>query len=190
MNHPQQFGQQPGRPVPPPYQPSQPPQPPQPPIQPGAPMPPQMPKPPVNNNETLGIISCASGIGSIGLGILSAIMSNNVYGALGAVPSTYLSQAKITAGPSPVCAMIISILALVLGIAAVGLGLVAGNANLRTGAPRGKWATLGMIFGCAGAVICLVAVIFTGCASCSYCSIKDQANQAMGAVSSLGSLYR
>ncbi|MBQ1659090.1 MAG: hypothetical protein II059_04520, partial [Clostridia bacterium] len=32
------------------------------------------------NNDMMGIISCTSGMISFGLGILSAIMSNSVYG--------------------------------------------------------------------------------------------------------------
>lgn len=184
-NNPNPFGQQPNRPLPP-QPPRQPGAPIPPPVQSGAPIPPQPLKKPVDSNEILGIISCISGIASIGLGILSAVMSNNIYGIFGAMPSSTLVAANITAGPSPVFALIVSIVALLLGIAGAVLGLAAGNANLRTGAPRGKWATLGLIFGCAGALICIVAVFFTSCASCSFCSLKEQAN---GTASSLSRLF-
>lgn len=127
-------------------------------------------KAPVLNNDMLGIISCTSGMISFGLGILSAIMSNSVYGAatVGYVGSSYFTGVY---GFSPVVGFIMNIFALLLGVLAVLLALKVGNDRIRAGMPRGTIATLGLVFGIAGAFICFIALFFTSCNMCTNCSM-------------------
>lgn len=122
------------------------------------------------NNDMMGIISCTSGMISFGLGILSAIMSNSVYGI---ATASYVGSKYFTGvyGFSPVVGFILNIFALVLGIFAVLLALKAGNDRIRSGMPRGTIATLGLVFGIAGAFICFIALFFTSCSMCSNCSM-------------------
>lgn len=158
-NNPNSYGQMP--PEMPQQQPmNQPPQP---------PMPPKMPTPPFMNEDLLGIISCVSGVTSFGLGILSAILSNSVYGL---TTVNLSSGSKIVPGFSPVVGFIMNIVALLLGALAVLIALKLGENNLRQGKPRGTIATLGLVFGIAGALICVVALFFTSCSMCSNCSMK------------------
>ena len=128
------------------------------------------PKAPLFNNDMLGIISCTSGVISLGLGILSAVISNSVYGiaTVGYVGSSYF---KGVYGFSPVVGFIFNILALLLGALAVFLALKVGNERIRAGMPRGTIASLGLIFGIAGAFICFIALFFTSCNMCSNCSM-------------------
>ena len=104
----------------------------------------------------------------MGLGLVSTIMANSVYG-MTTVGIT--SSSTVVAGPSPILGFIINLFALLLGIVAVLLGLKVGNDRIRSGAPRGTIATLGLVFGIAGALVCIAALVFTSCSMCSNCSM-------------------
>ena len=132
---------------------------------------PKAPKAPLFNNDLLGIISCAAGVASLGLGLLSAILCNSVYGM---TTINLASGSKVVPGPSPIFGFIMNIVALLLGAVAVLLALKVGNDRIRSGAPRGTIATLGLVFGLAGACICIVALFFTSCSMCSNCSMKSR----------------
>lgn len=151
---------------------------------------PQQPKAPLFNNDMLGIISAASGVAGVALGIMSVVMSDSTYALINPVvdTSSYKSAQQLASlagvnvnlkgGVSPVWALIFSILALLLSGLAVFLGITVNAERLRSGAPRGTIPTLGMVFGCAGVLVCLIAIFVTGCSTCSYCSIKSSINSA------------
>ncbi len=156
-------------------------------------MPPQMPQGPKMpfsfNSDMLGAISCVCGVTGLSLGILSAAISDNTYGALGAAGSQNLSLANIKAGMSPVLPLILSIVAILISAVAVLLALKVGNDNLLAGKSRGTIPTLGLVFGCAGCIICIIALFVTGCSACSYCSIKDQVGKTTASASSLSRMF-
>ena len=133
---------------------------------------PQMPpeKPPVMNNERLGIFSCCCGLVSFGLGIITPVMANSVYG------SQTISSTATSKGFSPIAAFIINILAILLGALGFILAIKAGNDRIRTGAPRGTVATLGLIFGISGFCLCATAIFFTGCNMIVNCDWVSKTN--------------
>lgn len=120
----------------------------------------------------LSLIVCGAGIGGIALGIASMVVASNTYGAIGAA-GDYASKADIQAGPPPVIALIMAIIALCLGAGAVVLGILFGNKAASQGKPRGAGLTIGTACGIAAVIVCIFAMFITSCSTCSYCSIKD-----------------
>lgn len=135
------------------------------------------------------LIVCGAGISGIALGIASLAAAGNIYGTIGTAEKTIPSSTNITAGPSPVISLIMAILALILGAAAVVLGILFGNQAASQGKPRGTGLTIGTACGIAAVVVCLFALFFTGCATCSYCSIKDYVDDQFENALSTASRY-
>ncbi len=111
---------------------------------------PKPPKAPFFNNDTLGIIGCA-------LSILGFGMSLFVVGATG----------------MPVYALILNIFAIVFSGGGCFISFLVGNQRIKSGAPRGTVATLGLIFGLVGFILCVLAIFVTGCATCNYCKARS-----------------
>lgn len=140
-----------------------------------------------NSGWWSGVITCACGFSGIALGLLSAILSYNTYGALNVVPSTYLSLADVDAGPSPVFSLIIGILALLLSGGAVLMGILFGNRLASQGKPRGTMLSLGLACGLAGCLLGILVMIASGCTTASYCSIKEKISNSLPPASNLPS---
>lgn len=138
-------------------------------IQPPAP-PPQ--KPPFFNNDNLGIISCCCGLLSFGLSIITPVMADSYYGA------QTLSSSASAKGFSPIAAFLLNIFALMLGVLGFILAVKVGNDRIRSGAPRGTIATLGLVFGITGFFLCAVALFFTGCNMIVNCDWVSKTNTA------------
>jgi len=154
------------------------------PYQPYQPQMPQQPKKPLFDNDMLGIISCIGGVSGLGLGLLSAILSDNTYGMLSSATNNAtvksaeaLAGVNIQGGISPVFSLILCIVALILCIGSVLLAIKVNADNARAGKPKGTIPTLGLIFGCAGFIVCVVALFITSCSTCSYCSIENAVNK-------------
>ncbi len=111
---------------------------------PTAPKAPKGPKAPFFNNDMLGIIGCTVSITGFGMLLLSLLVGG-VYG------------------------LILNILAFVLSGGGCFLSFMIGNQRIKTGAPRGTVATLGMIFGAATFLLCIFAIFTTGCRACASC---------------------
>lgn len=131
------------------------PMPPMPPQVPQAPQAPRAPKSSFFNNDMLGMIGCAASILGFGMSLL-------VVGATG----------------MPVYALILNILAILLSAGGCFLSFVVGNQRIKSGAPRGTVATLGLIFGLVGFLLCIMAIFVTGCATCNYCKLSDSEKAA------------
>ncbi len=118
------------------------------------PMPPQAPmtpKAPFFNNDILGIIACAASIIGFALVLVS------------------LMAARL-----PVYGLILNILAIILSAGGCFLSFMLGNKRIQSGAPRGMVSTLGIIFGLAGLVIGLFAIILTSCSACDTCKSAEE----------------
>ena len=143
MNNQNPYGQQPQQPQQPMYQ--------QPPMQPQQPMPPQPPKAPKSplfNNDLLGMIGCAASMLGFGLAIACVQIYPPAYG------------------------LILNIFAFIFSAGGCFLSFMIGNARIKSGAPRGTVATLGLIFGAAAFILCLFAIFSTGCYTCAACKAK------------------
>ena len=145
---------------------------------------PQQPKKPLFDNDMLGVISCVGGLTGFGLGLLSAILSDNFYGILNTAANNStvksaeaLAGINIQGGISPVFSLILCIIALILCVGSLLLALKVNSDNARAGKPKGVIPTLGLIFGCAGFIVCVVAMFITSCSTCSYCSIESAVNK-------------
>ncbi|MEE3403836.1 MAG: hypothetical protein VZR73_07110 [Acutalibacteraceae bacterium] len=149
---PQQGYQQPNYQAPLPPMP-QAPQPPQ------APQTPFTPKTPFFNNDMLGMIGCAASILGFGMSIFVVGATN-----------------------MPIYALILNILAILFSAGGCFLSFVVGNQRIRSGAPRGTVATLGLIFGVVGVLLCLMAIFVTGCATCNYCKASSAEKAARAAL--------
>ena len=123
-----------------------------------APQAPRAPKAPLFNNDMLGILACTASI----IGFTLVLVS-------------------LMAGRLPVYGLILNILALILSAGGCFLSFMLGNQRIKSGAPRGTVATLGIIFGLAGFIIALFAIFLTGCSACDTCkSAEDRARIALG----------
>ncbi len=127
-----------------PYQSSMPPMPPQTPQQ------SRTPKAPLLNNDMLGMIGCAASILGFGMSIL-------VVGAI------YM----------PIYSFILNMFAFLFSAGGCVLSFYVGNQRIKSGAPRGTIATLGIIFGVVGFLLCIMAIFVTGCATCNYCKAQQ-----------------
>ncbi len=116
-----------------------------------APQAPRAPKAPLFNNDMLSILACTASVVGFGMSLL-------VVGATG----------------MPVYSLILTIVAFLLSAGGCFLSFILGNKRIRSGAPRGTVATLGIIFGLAGFILCIFAIFVTGCATCNYCKLKSQ----------------
>ena len=100
--------------------------------QPMQPQAPKAPKAPLFNNDLLGLIGCTASIVGFGLVIVS------------------LCAARL-----PVYGLILNILAFLFSAGGCVLSYIVGNSRIKSGAPRGTVATLGLIFGAAAFLLCL-----------------------------------
>ena len=136
--------QQPQQPQQPMYQ-----QPMQQPVQqPMQPQPPKAPKAPLFNNDLLGLIGCTASVVGFGLVLASVSIYPPAYG------------------------LIINILAFLFSAGGCVLSFLVGNSRIKSGAPRGTVATLGLIFGAAAFLLCLFMIFSTGCYTCTACKAK------------------
>ncbi|MBQ9461436.1 MAG: hypothetical protein IJU51_05905 [Clostridia bacterium] len=123
--------------------------------QPMPPMQPQAPKAPLFNNDLLGIIGCTASIVGFGLVIVSLCAYAAVYG------------------------LILNILAILFSAGGCVLSFIVGNSRIKSGAPRGTVATLGIIFGAAAFLLAIFAIFTTGCRACDTCSAENAVKSAL-----------
>lgn len=136
-----------------PYQPNlqkQPPQPPQPPMpypQPYMQPPMQPARPKFFDREMVEILGCACSAIGLCLAIVSSIVGGN---------ATY------------VYGLIMVIVSLIFSVAGFIISFVTANKNVRSGKPRGTFASWGMVMGLVGIVLFIFLIFFSGCMTCYY----------------------